>query len=480
MPRSAVQPSLQSTGSPPSAQPTPHRYKCDKCRALVRARKRVAIWDEPNVLVVHLKRFSTSPFGYSGGKVGRHVEFTLSLDLAPYSAFRLLAGTAGGGDRLACARYDLVGVLVHQGGSVHSGHYYAYVRDSSGRWSCANDETVYRVSMEHVLQQQAYMLFYTRSEVKAPRHPPQQPQVAGSPQPHTSPTMRTVGPQPAPMFGPQLPPSAAAGQPAKRARIVADQPLDFDSGWTDGLAEAGPKPDVGPKQKQPASTTLVQPSTARTTVLPAKQQEPARPPLQPRQQQQQQGASDAKAARSASGGLLPPVATFKVKPLAGAGQAALVRQGSKEAPGSGHAVLGRQGSKEAPGAGHAVLGRQGSKELPGQGHASAAAVKPVATAGGAANGHAHHSPSGSGVVKEGPARGFGAAHSAKRPQPDSSLELPPARRVHAAPGPLPGAEALLGLGLEAGKALIREQLLAHLRWDDWGLRCVTLVDHSMG
>ena len=422
----------------------------------MRARKRVAIWDEPNVLVVHLKRFSTSPFGYSGGKIGRHVEFTLSLDLAPYSAFRLLAGTAGGGDRLVCSRYDLVGVLVHQGGSVHSGHYYAYVRDSSGRWSCANDETVYRVSMEHVLQQQAYMLFYTRSDVKAPRHPPQQPQVAGSPQPQASPTMRTVGPQTAPMLGPQLPPAADTRQPTKRARIVADQPLDFDTGWTDVLGEADPRPEVGPKQKQPGSTTLVQPSTARTTVLPAKQQEPARPPLQPRQQQQQQGASDAKAARSASAGLLLPVATFKVKPLAGAGQAALVRQGWKE----------------LPGARHAVLGGQVSKEVPGQGHASAAAVKPVATAGGAANGHAHHSPSGSDAAGEGPGRGSGAAHSAKRPQPDSSFELPPARRVHVAPGPLPGAEALLGLGLEAGKALIRDQLLAHLRWADWALRCV--------
>ena len=56
--------------TPVRPYPLPSRYKCDRCKALVAARKRIAIYDEPNALVVHLKRFNTSPFSFSGtGKV---------------------------------------------------------------------------------------------------------------------------------------------------------------------------------------------------------------------------------------------------------------------------------------------------------------------------------------------------------------------------------------------------------------------------
>ena len=48
----------------------------------------MGIWDDPNVLVVHLKRFNASPFSL-GGKVGRHVKFGPFLDLKPYSARHL-------------------------------------------------------------------------------------------------------------------------------------------------------------------------------------------------------------------------------------------------------------------------------------------------------------------------------------------------------------------------------------------------------
>ena len=65
------------------------RYKCDRCRCLVRARKQVAVFDEPNALVVHLKRFNASPFSTQGGKIGRHVKFGLALDLQPFSSSRL-------------------------------------------------------------------------------------------------------------------------------------------------------------------------------------------------------------------------------------------------------------------------------------------------------------------------------------------------------------------------------------------------------
>ena len=66
------------------------------------------------VLVLHLKRFS--PFGMSFEKINKPIEFELVLEL-PCSE--------GGNSRVV---YDLVGVVVHHGGSVHSGHYVAFVK----------------------------------------------------------------------------------------------------------------------------------------------------------------------------------------------------------------------------------------------------------------------------------------------------------------------------------------------------------------
>jgi len=38
--------------------------------------------------------------------------------------------------------YELYGVIVHSGVSVHGGHYYSYVKNSFGDWFICNDEKV--------------------------------------------------------------------------------------------------------------------------------------------------------------------------------------------------------------------------------------------------------------------------------------------------------------------------------------------------
>lgn len=60
------------------------------------------------------------------------------------------------------AKYRLYGVLVHSGGSAHSGHYYCFVKCSNGAWYEMNDTFVRQVSVKTVLAQRAYMLFYAR------------------------------------------------------------------------------------------------------------------------------------------------------------------------------------------------------------------------------------------------------------------------------------------------------------------------------
>jgi len=59
--------------------------------------------------------------------------------------------------------YNLYAVLVHNGYTTKSGHYYCFVRNSNNTWYCMNDSNVQQVGINTVLKQEAYMLFYSRN-----------------------------------------------------------------------------------------------------------------------------------------------------------------------------------------------------------------------------------------------------------------------------------------------------------------------------
>ena len=60
--------------------------------------------------------------------------------------------------------YSLQAVAVHKG-SFRGGHYYAFVRDSPGRWVLVNDTAVPTVVPFHVVQRsQAYLLVFRLSQ----------------------------------------------------------------------------------------------------------------------------------------------------------------------------------------------------------------------------------------------------------------------------------------------------------------------------
>ena len=65
------------------------------------------------------------------------IDFDLELDLAPYMSVRPRGAVP----------YDLYAVLVHSGHSVHSGHYYAYVRAPNGIWHICDDTHVAQVGV---------------------------------------------------------------------------------------------------------------------------------------------------------------------------------------------------------------------------------------------------------------------------------------------------------------------------------------------
>lgn len=57
---------------------------------------------------------------------------------------------------------------MHSGHSVHSGHYYSYVKAPNGLWYLMNDSSVSQVQLKQVLNQSAYLLFYTKLNSEKP------------------------------------------------------------------------------------------------------------------------------------------------------------------------------------------------------------------------------------------------------------------------------------------------------------------------
>jgi ubiquitin C-terminal hydrolase len=96
-------------------------YRCEKCKCNVAATKQLQIYHLPNILMLHLKRFSSS--GVLGrfsslSKNNGSVRLTLKgLDLAPFCN---PLGIKNGKSTL----YDLIGVSNHSG-SLGGGHYTA-------------------------------------------------------------------------------------------------------------------------------------------------------------------------------------------------------------------------------------------------------------------------------------------------------------------------------------------------------------------
>jgi ubiquitin carboxyl-terminal hydrolase 36/42 len=78
------------------------------------------------------------------------IEYPSVLDLSPYlsdpSPTPIL--------------YDLRGVTVHLGSSLHGGHYYAFVKGPNDIWYRADDCHVAPTDARHALGQKAYLLFY--------------------------------------------------------------------------------------------------------------------------------------------------------------------------------------------------------------------------------------------------------------------------------------------------------------------------------
>ncbi|GAN07744.1 ubiquitin carboxyl-terminal hydrolase 4 isoform X2 [Mucor ambiguus] len=133
-------------------------WYCPKCKKHQRATKKFDLWRMPEIMVVHLKRFSHSRTWRD--KIDALIDFpTSELDLTD----RVLSiedhASVKDEDRLV---YDLYGVDNHYGG-LGGGHYTSFAQNfEDGNWYNFDDSHVSKVDVNDVKTTAAYLLFYKR------------------------------------------------------------------------------------------------------------------------------------------------------------------------------------------------------------------------------------------------------------------------------------------------------------------------------
>jgi hypothetical protein len=158
---------IQSLTTPETLEETEMWY-CNVCKQHKQATKKFDLWKLPDILIIHLKRFSSSgtadPFAsaytrYGGygmsraprvSKIDAKVEFPLEgLDLSQYT-----------GDSKDV--YDLYAVSNHYG-SMGGGHYTAFAKNLIDRqWYELDDSRAKAINSSAVVTKAAFVLFYAR------------------------------------------------------------------------------------------------------------------------------------------------------------------------------------------------------------------------------------------------------------------------------------------------------------------------------
>ncbi|KAI8098310.1 uncharacterized protein B0P05DRAFT_601403 [Gilbertella persicaria] len=133
-------------------------WYCPRCKKHQRATKKFDLWRMPEIMVVHLKRFSHSRTWRD--KIDALIDFpTSELDLTDRVLSIEDPTAVKEEDRLI---YDLYGVDNHFGG-LGGGHYTSYAQNfENGNWYNFDDSHVSKVDVSEVKTTAAYLLFYKR------------------------------------------------------------------------------------------------------------------------------------------------------------------------------------------------------------------------------------------------------------------------------------------------------------------------------
>jgi ubiquitin C-terminal hydrolase len=110
-------------------------------------KKQIQFWSFPSILVVSFKRFNSN-----GRKNQILITFPIeNLDLSKYVI----------GYKKNTYVYELYGICNHSG-NVLGGHYTSYVKNMKNKWYHFNDTSVDEISVNSIITEKAYCLFYRK------------------------------------------------------------------------------------------------------------------------------------------------------------------------------------------------------------------------------------------------------------------------------------------------------------------------------
>ena len=125
-----------------------NEWYCSKCKQHQRASKKIDIYKAPNILIIHLKRFSNN------SKIDSVVRFPITdLDIREFVA---------DAKEEEEYKYDLFAIANHYG-SMGFGHYVAFAKNHfTQQWHEFNDSCVSRKDESDLVGSSAYVLFYRK------------------------------------------------------------------------------------------------------------------------------------------------------------------------------------------------------------------------------------------------------------------------------------------------------------------------------
>lgn len=126
-------------------------YRCFNCKEYTKATKTMSILNHPQILTCHLKRFKFA--SHNPTKLTKHISYPEILNLKPFTTK---------GTNKEPINYALAAVIIHAGDDTDKGHYFSYVKDLQNTWYEMNDSEVRTVTLDTVLNQNAYILIYVQ------------------------------------------------------------------------------------------------------------------------------------------------------------------------------------------------------------------------------------------------------------------------------------------------------------------------------
>lgn len=124
---------------------------CETCERRVTVQRQTTIWQAPEVLIIHLKRFDND-----GRKINKSVAFSQNMDFSD-----VISRDSPHANENPTT-YSLYAMIAHYGPFMGAGHYVAFAK-LDGKWYLFDDKSVYGINEAIVMKQNAYILFYTKN-----------------------------------------------------------------------------------------------------------------------------------------------------------------------------------------------------------------------------------------------------------------------------------------------------------------------------